>query len=154
MYGSKIIESLKTYVAYSDSIGGYAPEKMNTSGVSIKYLISEDGDLIAPNTTLNSLSLNQQTFVSREKVELQSLTAGGFTQNPKLNIFRGGSSIEPIIYNQIRHYDNPPMFFTQSLTFTDRNPYSSASISDFTATKSPSGSTLYPVQTAMSVIEL
>ena len=148
------VESSKTYVAYSDSIGGYAPEKMNTSGVSVKYLISEDGDLIAPNTTLNSLSLNQQTFISREKVELQSLTAGGFTQNPKLNIFRGGSSIEPIIYNQIRHYDNPPMFFTQSLTFTDRNPYSSASISDFTATKSPSGSTLYPVQTAWSGIDL
>jgi len=149
------VESLKTYVAYSDTIGGYAPEKMNTSGVSVKYLISEDGDLIAPNTTLNSLSLNQQTFVSREKVELQSLTAGGFTQNPKLNIFRGGSSIEPIIYNQIRHYDNPPMSFTQSLTFTDRNPYSSASISDFTATKSPdNGSTLYPVQTAWSGINL
>jgi hypothetical protein len=149
------VESSKTYVAYSDSIGGYAPEKMNTSGVSVKYLISEDGDLIAPNTTLNSLSLNQQTFVSREKVELQSLTAGGFTQNPKLNIFRGGSSIEPIIYNQIRHYDNPPMDFTQSLTFTDRNPYSSASISDFTATKSPNnGSTLYPVQTAWSGIDL
>jgi hypothetical protein len=149
------VESLKTYVAYSDSIGGYAPEKMNTSGVSVKYLISEDGDLIAPNTTLNSLSLNQQTFVSREKVELQSLTAGGFTQNPKLNIFRGGASIEPIIYNQIRHYDNPPMDFTQSLTFTDRNPYSSASISDFTATKSPdNGSTLYPVQTAWSGINL
>jgi hypothetical protein len=149
------VESSKTYVAYSDSIGGYAPEKMNTSGVSIKYLISEDGDLIAPNTTLNSLGINQQTFVSGEKVELQSLTAGGFTQNPKLNIFRGGSSIEPILYNQIKHYDNPVMDFTQSLTFTDRNPYSSASISDFTATKSPdNGSTLYPVQKAWSGIDL
>ena len=147
------VESSKTYIAYSDSIGGYAPEKMNTSGVSIKYLISEDGDLIAPNTTLNSLGINQQTFVSGEKVELQSLTAGGFTQNPKLNIFRGGSSIEPIIYNQIKHPDNPVMTFTQSLIFSDRNPGSSATINDYTATLSPNdGSTLYPVQTAYSGI--
>jgi hypothetical protein len=147
------VESSKTYIAYSDSIGGYAPEKMNTSGVSIKYLISEDGDLIAPNTSLNSLGINQQTFVSGEKVELQSLTAGGFTQNPKLNIFRGGSSIEPIIYNQIKHPDNPVMTFTQSLIFSDRNPSSSATINDYTATLSPNdGSTLYPVQTAYSGI--
>jgi hypothetical protein len=147
------IESLKTYVAYSDSIGGYAPEKMNTSGVSIKYLISEDGDLIAPNTTLNSLGINQQTFVSGEKVELQSLTAGGFTQNPKLNIFRGGSSIESILYNQIKHYDNPPMTFTQSLVFSDRNPGSNSTIDDLTATLSPNNvSTLYIVQTSYSGI--
>jgi hypothetical protein len=149
------VESSKTYVAYSDSIGGYAPEKMNTSGVSIKYLISEDGDLIAPNTTLNSLGINQQTFVSGEKVELQSLTAGGFTQNPKLNIFRGGSSIEPILYNQIKHYDNPVMVFTQSLVFSDRNPGSSATIDDLTATLSPNDSSLlYVVQTAYSGIDL
>jgi hypothetical protein len=149
------VESSKTYVAYSDSIGGYAPEKMNTSGVSIKYLISEDGDLIAPNTTLNSLGINQQTFVSGEKVELQSLTAGGFTQNPKLNIFRGGSSIEPILYNQIKHYDNPVMVFTQSLIFSDRNPGSNATIDDLTATLSPNDSSLlYVVQTAYSGIDL
>jgi hypothetical protein len=132
------VESLKTYVAYSDSIGGYAPEKMNTSGVSIKYLISEDGDLIAPNTSPNSLSINQQTFVSREKVQLESLTAGGFTQNPQLSIFRGGSSIEPIIYNQIRHYDNPPMSFSPTLSFSDRNPGSNSTIGDYTVTLSPS----------------
>ncbi len=131
------VELLKTYIAYSDSIGGYAPEKMNTSGVSIKYLISEDGDLIAPNTSPNSLSINQQTFVSREKVQLESLTAGGFTQNPMLNIFRGGTSIEPIIYNQIKHPDNPPMTFTQSLVFSDRNPGSTSTIGDYTATLSP-----------------
>jgi hypothetical protein len=147
------VESSKTYVAYSDSIGGYAPEKMNTSGISIKYLISEDGDLIAPNTSLNSLGINQQTFVSGEKVELQSLTAGGFTQNPKLNIFKGGSSIEPIIYNQIKHPDNPVMTFTQSLIFSDRNPGSSATINDYTATLSPNdGSSLYIVQTSYSGI--
>ena len=127
---------------------------MNTSGVSIKYLISEDGDLIAPNTSPNSLFLNQQTFISGEKVQLESLTAGGFTQNPSLTIFRGGASIEPIIYNQIRHYDNPPMEFTQSLIFSDRNPYSTASIDDFTATLSPPNTlTSYPVQTAFSGID-
>jgi len=149
------VESSKTYVAYSDSIGGYAPEKMNTSGVSIKYLISEDGDLIAPNTTLNSLGINQQTFVSGEKIELQSLTAGGFTQNPKLNIFRGGSSIEPILYNQIKHYDNPVMEFATTLSFSDRNPGSNATIDDLTATLSPNdSSTLDLVQTAYSGIDL
>ena len=148
------VESLKTYVAYSDTIGGYAPEKMNTSGVSIKYLISEDGDLIAPNTSLNSLYINQQNFVSGEKVQLESLTAGGFTQNPSLTIFRGGTSIEPIIYNQIKHYDNPPMTFSPTLSFSDRNPYSNATIDDFTATYSPPNTlTSYPVQTAFSGID-
>ena len=140
------VESMKTYVAYSDTMGGYPPERMNTSGILIKYLISEDGDLIAPNISPDSLGITQQTFVSGENISLQSLSAGTFAQNPSMAIFRGGTSIEPIMYNQIGHSDNPPMMFTSSIYFTDRNTYSSSSILDYTATLSPSsGSSYYSV---------
>lgn len=147
------VESLKTYVAYSDNMGGYPPERMDTSGILIKYLISEDGDLIAPNTSPDSLGINQQTFLTGENISLQSLSAGTFAQNPLMSIFRGGTSIEPIMYNQIGHYDNPPMSFTGSITFSDRNPSSSATVPDFTATLStPDSPTYYVVGTSFTAI--
>jgi hypothetical protein len=131
------IESTKTYVAYSDNVGGYAPGKMNTSGVLVKYLISEDGELISNNTSPNSLSIMKQNFMYGEKIELQTLGGGTTAQNPSLVIFKGGSSIEPILYNQIRHYENPPMTFSPTLSFSDRNPYSTSSVLDYTATLNP-----------------
>jgi hypothetical protein len=110
---------------------------MNTSGVLVKYLISEDGELISNNTSPNSLSLMKQNFMHGEKVELQTLSGGTVAQNPSLVIFKGGSSIEPILYNQIKHYENPPMTFAATLSFSDRNPYSTSSVLDYTATLSP-----------------
>ena len=136
------IESTKTYIAYGDTIGGYAPEKMNTSGVLVKYLISEDGELISNNTSPNSLSIMKQNFMYGEKIELQTLSGGTTAQNPSLVIFKGGSSIEPILYNQIRHYENSPMTFSPTLSFSDRNPYSTLSVFDYTATLSPNNNYL------------
>jgi len=138
------VESLKTYIAYSDTIGGYAPEKMNTSGVFVKYFISEDGDLITPNTNPDALSINQQTFVSGENVIIESLGAG-FVSTPQIKtLFRGGSSIVPILTNQIRHYDNPPMEFTGSINFTDDNPNIATTVNDYTATLQPDAITTVP----------
>lgn len=131
------VENSKTYVAYSDTIGGYAPEKMNTSGVFVKYFISEDGDLVAPDTSPNALSINKQTFNTGENVIIESLGEGVSPYTQTKNIFRGGASIAPILTNQIRHYDNPPMTFTGSIRFTDNNPTSTTTVNDFTATFKP-----------------
>jgi hypothetical protein len=62
------IESNKTYVAYCDTIGGYPPERMNSSGILIKYLIDENGTISIPNTSENSLANVQDTFLTGERL--------------------------------------------------------------------------------------
>ena len=56
------VESLKTYIAYCDGIGGWPPERENASAMFVKYLIKADGTVIIPNTSKDSLSIMQQTF--------------------------------------------------------------------------------------------
>jgi hypothetical protein len=128
------IESNKTYVAYCDSVGGWAPEKMNCTSAFVKYFISEDGDIISPNTEESALYINQGTFISRENIKIESLGASTNTIPQYRTVFRGGTKIEPILYNQIKHYQNPPMSFTGSIEFTDDNPSSVTTVNNYTAT--------------------
>jgi hypothetical protein len=110
------VESLKNYIAYCDVIGGWTPEKMNASGAIIKYLIKDDGTIIIPNTSENSLNINKGTFESGERIiiESQGFSSGG--ASPFRNIIRGGTRIETIFYNQIGH---TPAQFTNSIELTD-----------------------------------
>lgn len=94
-------ESLKIVVAYCDSIASWAPEKMNSSAVHIKYLIDENGDIITPNTTENSLFTNKFSFISEERALIKSDNQSSGNPNPYRTIFRGGTRIEPILYTQL-----------------------------------------------------
>ena len=131
------IESTKTYVAYSNNMGGYPPEKMNSSGIIIKYFISEDGDLIAPNTDPNALYINQGSFQSGENIYIESLGDSTNTQPDFKTIIRGGSKIEPILTNQISHYQATTMSFASEINFTDGNSEGTVTIGDYGATLSP-----------------
>jgi hypothetical protein len=110
------VESLKTSVAYCDSITGLSPEHENASKVHIKYLINADGTVSVPNSTPNSLQNNQGTFISGENVFISSRNEGinldtsiGSNNNKSYReIIRGASRIEPILYNQSG--SNPPQW--------------------------------------------
>ena len=111
------IESNKVWVAYCETIGGYAPERMNASGIIIKYLIDQDGNVAIPNTSENSLYTTQGTFQTGERLSIfaNSLNSG---QDNYRNIIRGGQRIEPILYNQIGH---TPATWANSINLTDNN---------------------------------
>ena len=111
------VESLKTIIAYADGIGGWPPERMNASGISVKYLIKANGDIIIPNTTENSLADIQNTFITNERLIIESNDVQYGEVVQYRNIIRGGSRIEPILYNQIGQI--PGGYFTSSIDLTD-----------------------------------
>jgi hypothetical protein len=97
------VESLKTYIAYCDNdtfggLSGWPPEHENASAMFIKYLIKSDGTVVIPDTSQDSLSIMQQTFLTGERVIISS--PGGTPANPYRTVIRGGSHIEPILYTQ------------------------------------------------------
>ena len=102
------IKSLKTSVAYCDSILSLSPEHEDASKIHIKYLINADGTVSVPNSTPNSLQINQGTFITDENVFISSRNEGinnttsiGSNNNKSYKkIIRGASRIEPILYNQ------------------------------------------------------
>jgi hypothetical protein len=108
------MESLKTAVAYCESITGWPPEHIDASSANIIYLIHADGTVTKPNVSQNSLEITQGNFISGERVIISYnnrtddiLPVGGTDQNlPSREIIRGGSRIEPILHNQIGW--NPP----------------------------------------------
>ena len=114
------IDSTKTYVAYCNQFSGFTPERNNCSALRILYLIGEDGNVIIPGTSENSLSLNRGTFESGERItiEPQSPVLG---MNSFYNVIRGGTSIEPILYNQLSPSQTIPPTFAPSITLTDNN---------------------------------
>jgi hypothetical protein len=69
------VESLKTMVAYCDSISGWPPERMNASAIHVLYLIKQDGTVIIPNASQNSLADIQGTFMSGEKLFIAQKTS-------------------------------------------------------------------------------
>jgi hypothetical protein len=102
------MESLKTAVAYCESIPGWPPEHIDASSANIIYLIHADGTVTKPNVSENSLEITQGNFISGERVVISysntggsTSTVGGTDQNlSSREIIRGGSRIEPILYNQ------------------------------------------------------
>ena len=131
------VESLKNAVAYCDNISGWTPERMNASGLLIKYLIKSDGTVIIPNTTPNSLADNKGIFETGENVEIQFKTTGGQI-SPIRKVIRGGSRIEPILYSQFESAPNSQ--WNTTMSFTDIIPSNGGVTGNYTATftKSPS----------------
>jgi hypothetical protein len=94
------VESLKTYIAYCDGIGGWPPEKENASAMNVLYLIKADGTVVIPNTSKDSLSIMQQTFQTGERVIISTKNINISPLDPYRTVIRGGSHIEPILYTQ------------------------------------------------------
>jgi len=125
------IESDKVYVAYGDMEGGWPPERMNASSFGIRYLISQDGDVVIPNVSENSLYITQGTFQTGERFRVSSKTEGfGDPEWEYRDIIRGGSTIQPILYTQIGH---TPSNWASSLILIDPTLQNTASINNVSA---------------------
>jgi hypothetical protein len=124
------VENLKTMVAYCDSIGGWPPERENASAVFVKYLIKSDGSVIIPNTSENSLSEIKGTFESGENLLISTKTISSGQPQQSRKVLRGGTRIEPVLYNQSGSM--PGGSFVNTITLTDNNVTGSV-ISDFQA---------------------
>jgi hypothetical protein len=110
---------------------------MNASGAHILYLIKADGTVIVPNTSENSLYDNRGNFESGERVSISSQTTSTSGDTNFRNIIRGGTRIEPILYNQIGH---TPASWAPSINLTDINQIGSGSITgDYQALLRPPG---------------
>jgi hypothetical protein len=132
------VESLKTMVAYCDSISGWPPERMNASAIHVLYLIKQDGTVIIPNTSANSLTEIQGTFMSGEKLLINSKTIGSGEAIQSRNIIRGGTRIEPILYTQ---YGHSPASWNVTMSFTTDFVSSQPFVGSYIAKSSPSSST-------------
>jgi len=124
------IESLKTMVAYCDWIGGWPPERENASAIHVQYLIKSDGTVIIPNTSENSLADIKGTFESGENLFITTKTVSSGQPQQSRKVLRGGTRIEPVLYNQSGSI--PGGSFVNSITLTDNNVTGSV-VSDFQA---------------------
>jgi hypothetical protein len=107
-YGKKpTVESLKTMVAYCDWIGGWPPDRENASAIHVLYLIKSDGSVIIPNTSENSLADVKGNFESGERLIIESKTIPTGQSTPYRNIIKGGTTIVPLMSNQIGQYTSP-----------------------------------------------
>jgi hypothetical protein len=125
------VESLKTYVAYGEMGGSWAPERMNASTFQIKYLISQDGDVLIPNTSENSLSITQGTFQSGELFKISSTSPGSGEATEYRKIIRGGTRIEPILYTQSG--SAPGAQWNTTMSFQDIVPSEVGAVGNYTA---------------------
>jgi hypothetical protein len=128
------VESNKTYIAYCDTIGGYSPDRMNSSAIVVKYLIDENGTVSIPNTSENSLANIQDTFLTGEKLIINTDSIGSGVNNYR-NIIKGGYRIENLLYNQSGSM--PGGSFLSTITLTDKNETGGV-ISDYQALLAPS----------------
>ena len=114
------VDSLKTAVAYCEDIGGWPPERMDASAIFIKYLIKADGSIIIPNTSENSLYDVRGNFETGDTVFVSSTITGGGQISSSRQVIRGGSTIIPLMTNQIGQEDNTNTAqWTGSFKFTD-----------------------------------
>jgi hypothetical protein len=132
------IDSLKTYIAYSPSIGEWAPELMNASAVFVKYLIDQNGEASIPNTSLNSLSNIQQTFQAGERIKIATQTQSGGNSSEYRTILKGGARIEPILYTQMGY--SPASWSNVTMSFTTDFIQDTTSTGNYTAYAKPSTS--------------
>jgi len=127
------VESNKIHIAYCDTIEEYSPNKMNSSAIVIRYLIDENGTISIPNTSENSLTNTQNTFLTGEKLIISTNSIGSGLNNYR-NIIRGGYRIENLLYNQSGSI--PGCSFLSTIKLTDKNETGNI-ISDFQALLSP-----------------
>jgi hypothetical protein len=133
-------ESLKTMVAYCDSISGWPPERMNASAIHVLYLIKQDGTVIIPNASQNSLADIQGTFMSGENLIISQKTIASGESTQHRNIIRGGTRIEPILYSQ--YGQAPNALWNTTMSFTDIIPSNTGPTGNYVATYTTTGSNI------------
>jgi hypothetical protein len=136
------VESLKTMVAYCDWIGGWPPERENASAIHVQYLIKADGTVIIPNTSENSLADIKGTFESGENLFISTKTVSAGQPQQSRKVLRGGTRIEPVLYNQSGSM--PGGLFANTITLTDNNATGNV-VSDFQGLLRPTSYTLNPI---------
>jgi len=125
------VDSLKTAVAYCDSIGGWPPERENASAIFVKYLIKSDGTVVIPNTSENSLADIKGNFESGENILISTKTVSSGQPQQLRKIIRGGSRIEPILYTQ--YGQAPNVTWNTTMSFTDVVPSNNGSVGNYNA---------------------
>ena len=139
-YGkSPSVERLDAIVGYADWVGGYPPERMNTFGAHLKYLINDEGNVIIPGTTPNALEDNENTFRYGSFIEISTeIQASNGDAGTFRRVLRGGKRITPILTNQVGH---SPAIFSSSIDLTDRegNEIESNVTGDFSSLFKTSG---------------
>jgi hypothetical protein len=135
------INSTKAYVAYCDYIEGWPPEKMNSSAAHIIYLIKDDGTIVIPGVSENSLIINKGTFESGEKITISSKNIPTGEKLPYRTITRGGTRIEPILYTQSG--SAPSVQWNTTMSFQDIVLTASGSVGNYLA--SYNKTTLQPI---------
>jgi hypothetical protein len=136
------VENLKTMVAYCDWIGGWPPERENASAIHVQYLIKADGTVIIPNTSENSLADIKGTFESGENLFITTKTISSGQPQQSRKVLRGGTRIEPVLYNQSGSM--PGGLFTNTITLTDNNATGNV-VSNFQGLLRPTSYTLNPI---------
>jgi hypothetical protein len=139
------VESLKTMVAYCDWIGGWPPERENASAIHVQYLIKSDGTVIIPNTSENSLADIKGIFETGENLFITTKTISSGQPQQSKKVLRGGTRIEPVLYNQSGSM--PGGSFVNTITLTDNNATGNV-VSDFQAKLRPTSYTLNPVSSS------
>ncbi len=145
------VEDLKTAVAYCDWIGGWPPDRMNASAIHVLYLIKSDGTVVIPNTSQNSLTDIKGNFESGENIFITAKTVSSGQPQQARKIIRGGTRIEPILYNQSGSM--PGGTFVNSITLTD-NGVTGGVVSDFQAKLRPTSYTLNQLSLTPTFSEL
>ena len=125
------VESLKTYIAYCDWIGGWPPEHEDASAMNVIYLIKADGTVVIPNTSKDSLSIMQQTFQTGERVFINTKNVNISPLDPYRTVIRGGTHIEPILYTQFGQLPN--VKWDTTMSFEDIVLAPSGSIGNYSA---------------------
>jgi hypothetical protein len=145
------VENLKTAVAYCDWIGGWPPDKMNASAIHVLYLIKSDGTVVIPNTSQNSLADIKGNFESGENIFITAKTVSSGQPQQSRKVIRGGTRIEPILYNQSGSM--PGGSFVNSIILTD-NEVTGSVVSDYQALLRPSSYTLNLLTTTATEVVL
>jgi hypothetical protein len=125
------VESLKTFVAYSTTFGGWPPERMNASAITIKYLIDQNGNAFIPNTSQNSLPITQQNFQTGERIRITTPSQGTGVASQFRTIIKGGARIEPILYTQSGSAPNAQ--WNTTMSFEDIIPSDQGAVGNYTA---------------------
>jgi hypothetical protein len=158
------IELTQDVVAYCDWIGGYPPERMDTSGAHVKYFIYPDGTARPSSLTDTSFYDNKNAFNTGERLIISlgdNSVSNPSIENPYRTIIRGATSIEPILYTQYGH--SPAEFMGEvgtniTMSFTTNFVSSQTSVDDYQASANPSvasvtvSSTNYGITNFLNVI--
>jgi len=148
------VEQNRAYFAYFNWVGGTAPEWGNglqdRSGLSIRYFIDSNGNVIEPTNDSKGISLGlaRQIFTEGETAVLSFDDESGTSANfsnliGEQTIFKSGKTITPIVYSQTASISSTNTGgYTGSLTFVQGDQQENDAIGDYRLTAFADGTQL------------